>query len=113
VAPFRPFSKNCRYSQHTLDACTTYVNDTSVKWKNVEIYGLLKFHSDSVDKFAAGVTAISVSLWKGVITGVIETGTLRCEYLSEFSKKIEVVLSELKGGRGKMIHEINVIYPLH
>jgi hypothetical protein len=59
-------------------------------------------------KFAAGVTAISVNLWKDVITGGIDTGdkcqcqrchhcALRCEYLSEFSKKIEGVLNELEG----------------
>ncbi len=71
---------------------------------------LLIFHLDIGGKFAAGVAVFSINLWKGVITGVIDTGgkwkcqrcrhcTLRCEYLSEFSKKIEMVLKVLEGVR--------------
>ncbi len=45
-------------------------------------------------------------------TGVIDTGgkwkkssMLTCEYLREFSKKIEMILKLLSGTWGKVIHE--------
>jgi hypothetical protein len=52
-----------------------------------------------------------------VAAGINDTGgggkicrrwcTLNCEYLREFSKKIEIVLMEYSGAGGKLIHERN------
>jgi hypothetical protein len=40
--------------------------------------------------------------------GVVDTLTLTCEYLREFSKKFEMILMLLSGAWGKVIHEKNL-----
>jgi hypothetical protein len=55
--------------------------------------------NDTGGKFAAGV----VDTGSNFATGVIDT--LTCEYLCEFSKKLEMILMLLSGAWGQVIHK--------
>jgi hypothetical protein len=63
-----------------------------------------------VAKFVAGVVDTGGKFAAGVVdTGVnLPPVSLTCEYLCEFSKKIEMIPMLLSGAWGKVIHEKNL-----